>query len=229
HLGHRRRRDVSSIGDDPIAADAQWRRLSPRMLLIHPIREVGRAIPALIGILFASSSSGHEWVSAAALGVDVLLSLLRWFTTRYQISPEQVQLRTGLLRRRSMTTPADRVRSVDVTAHALHRVLGLARVTIGTGISDRKREGLVLDGLTTEAAGRLRAELLHRARLSGAGSPTGAVLPSQSGSPPPSQPASPPPSEPILPLPGEMSVPVLPLPAGVSGPAGMYLPEEPIA
>ena len=98
----------------------------------------------------------------------VLLSLLRWFTTRYQITPEQVQLRTGLFRRRSMTTPADRVRTVDVTAHALHRVLGLARVSIGTGISDRKREGLVLDGLTAEAAGRLRAELLHRARLSGA-------------------------------------------------------------
>ncbi|HET6211115.1 MAG TPA: hypothetical protein VFD94_12060, partial [Jatrophihabitans sp.] len=79
---------------DPVAADAQWRRLSPRMLLIHPIREVGRAIPALVGILFASSSSGHDWWSAAALAVIVGLSLLRWFTTRYQITPEQVQLRT---------------------------------------------------------------------------------------------------------------------------------------
>ena len=88
--------------------------------------------------------------------------MLRWFTTRYRISPEQVQLRTGLFRRRTMATPADRVRTVDVTAHALHRLLGLARVAIGTGISDRKREGLVLDGLTAEAAGRLRAELLHR-------------------------------------------------------------------
>jgi putative membrane protein len=148
---------------DPVAADAQWRRLSPRMLLIHPIRELGRAIPALIGIVFASSSSGHAWWSAVALVLIVGLSLLHWFTTRYQITPEQVQLRTGLLRRRTMTAPADRVRTVDVTARALHRLLGLARVTIGTGISDRKREGLVLDGLSAAAASRLRAELLHRA------------------------------------------------------------------
>ncbi|MEO6702713.1 MAG: PH domain-containing protein [Jatrophihabitantaceae bacterium] len=160
---------------DPVAPDAQWRRLSPRMLLIHPIREVGRAIPALVGIFFASSSSGHSTWSALALIPVVGLSMLRWFTTRYRISPDQLQLRTGLLPRRTMSTPADRVRTVDVTAHALHRALGLTRVVIGTGISDRKREGLVLDGLTAEAAGRLRAELLHR--LVPAGSAVPAVQP----------------------------------------------------
>lgn len=146
-----------------VEPDAAWRRLSPRMLLIHPIREVGRFIPALGGILLAGRNSGHDWWSLAAVVGVVGLSLLRWFTTRYQITPTQVQLRTGLFRRRTMTTPADRVRTVDVTAHALHRVLGLARVSIGTGTSDRKKEGLVLDGLTAQAATALRAELLHRA------------------------------------------------------------------
>jgi len=135
------------------------------MLLVHPVREVGRAVPALAGLLIAGSSSGHEWWSLLALVIVMALSLLRWFTTRYQISAEQVQLRTGLLRRRTVTTPIDRVRTVDVTAHALHRVLGLARVAIGTGISDRKREGLVLDGLSSEAAAALRTELLHRAAV----------------------------------------------------------------
>lgn len=153
-----------------IAADAQWRRLSPRMLLIHPVREAGRAIPALIGLVFAGSSSGNgQWWSLGALALVITLSLLRWYTTRYQITPDQVRLRTGLIRRRTVTTPADRVRTVDVTAHALHRLLGLARVVIGTGTSDRKREGLVLDGLTAAAAGGLRAELLHRAAVAVAG------------------------------------------------------------
>ena len=133
------------------------------MLLIHPVREVGRALPALAGLLIAGSGSGHEWWSLLALVLVMALSLLRWFTTRYQITAQQVQLRTGLLRRRTITTPIDRVRTVDVTAHALHRLLGLAKVAIGTGTSDRKREGLVLDGLTAQAAGALRAELLHRA------------------------------------------------------------------
>jgi putative membrane protein len=156
----------------PPVADLAWRRLSPRMLLIHPVREVGRAVPALAGLLIAGSSSGHEWWSLLALVLVMALSLLRWFTTRYQITAQQVQLRTGLLRRRTMTTPIDRVRTVDVTAHALHRVLGLAKVAIGTGTSDRKREGLVLDGLAAGAAAALRTELLHRA-----GTPAATVPP----------------------------------------------------
>ena len=101
--------------------------------------------------------------------------MLRWVTTRFRITPEQIQLRRGLLRRSTVAAPMDRVRTVDVTAHLLHRVLGLAKVEIGTGTSDRKgRDRLVLDGLSADAAGRLRAELLHRGeqpRALAAGSP----------------------------------------------------------
>ncbi len=156
----------ADIGEPPPATtiEAPWRRLSPRMLLIHPIREVGRLAPGLIAILLAGRSSGHfHWWSAGVVLLVITLSMLRWFTTRYQITASQLQLRTGLFRRRTVTTALDRVRTVDVTAHALHRMLGLARVAIGTGTSDRKREGLILDGLPADEAGRLRAELLHRA------------------------------------------------------------------
>ncbi len=150
---------------DPLAvADAHWRRLSPRMLLIHPIIELGRAVPALIGLLVAGSSSGNgsAWGVIGAL-IVIGLGVLRWFTTRFQITPEQIQLRRGLVRRVTIAAPLDRVRTVDVTAHLLHRALGLAKVVIGTGTSDRKgRGGLVLDGLSSTAASRLRGELLHR-------------------------------------------------------------------
>ena len=142
------------------------------MLLIHPVREVGRAIPALAGLLIAGSRGGHEWWSLLGLAIVVTASVLRWFTTRYLITGEQVQLRTGLLRRRTVSTPIDRVRTVDVTAHILHRLLGLARVAIGTGTSDRKRESLVLDGLSAEAAAALRTELLHRVPGAAAPQPT---------------------------------------------------------
>ena len=57
----------------------------------------------------------------------------------------------------------DRIRTVDVTARAMHRLLGLARVEIGTGRSDREADGGVrLDGLTAAEAAALREELLHR-------------------------------------------------------------------
>jgi putative membrane protein len=53
------------------------------------------------------------------------------------------------------------VRTVDMTSHLMHRMLGLARLTIGTGQTDRKKEDLRLDALTIDAAALLRTELLH--------------------------------------------------------------------
>jgi putative membrane protein len=147
------------------ATDAPWRRLSPRMLLVHPVIEVGRALPAIAAAFLAGHSgggNGSRWGLAIAAAVAAL-ALLRWFSTSYRITAEQIQLRYGLVRRRSSAAPIDRVRTVDVTSHLLHRLLRLSRVTVGTGTSDRKgRNALVLDGLDAAEAAGLRAELLHR-------------------------------------------------------------------
>jgi putative membrane protein len=134
------------------------------MLLIYPIQELPRALPALFGLVVAGSSRGNGQVwSLAGIAIVVGLGAMRWFTTAYRISAEQVQVRRGLLRRRVLTVPRDRVRTVDVTAHALHRMLGLARVIVGTGRSDGDRDaGIRLDGLTAAEAAGLREELLHR-------------------------------------------------------------------
>ena len=38
--------------------DESWRRLSTRMLLVHPVRELIRYIPALVGLVVAGRSVG---------------------------------------------------------------------------------------------------------------------------------------------------------------------------
>jgi putative membrane protein len=142
--------------------DPSWRRLSPRMLLVHPVQEIPRALPAVFGIFLAGSTSGHDWWGLASLGIVIAAGMLRWFTTTYRITPDYVQVRRGLLRRRELSVPRDRVRTVDVTAHVLHRLMGLTRVSVGTGRSDRKDDAVRLDGLSAAEAARLREELLHR-------------------------------------------------------------------
>jgi len=149
--------------------DESWRRLSTRMLLVHPVRELVRYIPALVGLVVAGRSVGDGemwWLGPVGVVVIIALSILRWATTRYRITAAQVQLRTGLFQRKTVATPADRVRTVDVTASPLHRLLGLAKVDIGTG-SQRSASGggsgLTLDSLPAAEAAALRAELLHRA------------------------------------------------------------------
>jgi putative membrane protein len=148
----------------PEAEAESWRRLHPRMLVVNPVREVARLLPLLVGVLIAGSSTGNGglWGLVGA-GIAIGLGLLRWFTTTYRVAGGQVQVRRGLLRRRLVSVPLDRVRTVDISASPLHRVLGLVRISIGTGLSDRKsNEALRLDGLSVADAERLRDELLHR-------------------------------------------------------------------
>jgi putative membrane protein len=134
------------------------------MLFVHPVRELAGALPALLALVLAGRAVGQGqawWLGPLGVVGVIAWSVLRWATTRYRITPEQVQLRTGLLQRKTIATPADRVRSVDVTASALHRLLGLAKVEIGTGSHD-PGSGLSLDALPVAEARGLRAELLHR-------------------------------------------------------------------
>lgn len=140
-----------------------WLRLDPRMLLVQPIREVGRFLPVLLGLFVAGTASGGaRWWQLFAVLVPVAIGVLRYLTTSYRITPARVELRRGLISRHVLSTPLDRVRTVDLTASLVHRALGLATVRIGTGTAAQDSDdGLELDGLPIERARALRGELLH--------------------------------------------------------------------
>jgi putative membrane protein len=142
---------------------AGWQRLDRRMLLVHPVKEIGRFIvPLIVFVVFGRSSSDGGLWGLAALGIPVVLGLLRYVTTTYRIAAGRIELRHGLLNKQVLSTPLDRVRTVDLTASPIHRLLGLVTVRIGTGSSSSKGEDrLVLDGLAQTAAERLRSTLLH--------------------------------------------------------------------
>jgi putative membrane protein len=146
------------------AADG-WRRLSPRMLAVHPVMELRRLIFPLIAVVLGVRN-GHGgdggWWALAIGAIGIVIGFLRYFTTSFRITPTHVQVRRGLLRRRVLTVPRDRIRTVDVTSNVLHRIFGLARVTVGTGQTDKKNDGVKLDGLGAAAAENLHRELLHR-------------------------------------------------------------------
>lgn len=142
--------------------DAQWRRLDKRMLAIHPVQEAVRFLPALLAVFLTGRNSERDpWWDWAALALVVAFGVSQWFTTRYRIWNGQIELRKGLLRRTVLATPADRVRTVDVSAPIWHRLLGVARVEVGTA-GGAGSERIVLDALAAPEAERLRGELLHR-------------------------------------------------------------------
>lgn len=138
-----------------------WQRLDRRMLLVHPVREVLRFMPVLIGVLvFGSTSGGGVGVRWELLGVlvPVALGVLHYLTTAYRVHEGRVELRRGLLQRHLLAARIDRVRTVDTSASLIQRVLDLSTVRIGTGASE---QDLDLDGLRAGPARELRAQLLR--------------------------------------------------------------------
>ncbi len=156
----RRDADVRLSVFDEVAG---WQRLDRRMLLVHPVKELGRFLPLVIALVFFGSSGSTEgpW-GLLGVGIPIVLGLLRYVTTTYRIADGRVELRHGLLNKQVLSTPLDRVRTVDLTASPIHRLLGLVTLRIGTGSSSTKGdERLVLDGLSHDAADQLRTTLLH--------------------------------------------------------------------
>ncbi len=147
------------------------------MLLVHPVQALIQFLPALLGIVVVGQTNDSTpwWFEPLFVALAMAAGVSRWFTTSYRIDDETVQVRSGLFQRTTVRANLDRVRTVDVTASPMHRLLRLSRVKIGTGADTP----LELNGLAAEHARRLRAELLHRRHLSG--SDAGADPPAPKG------------------------------------------------
>ncbi|WP_226366771.1 PH domain-containing protein [Pseudonocardia sp. ICBG162] len=153
---------VDGTGTTP--DEVGWRRLPGRMLLVGPATALLRLAPALVVLVLFGAGSGNStqvWIAGAAVVVAVAVGVVRWRTTRYRITDERVELHSGLLNRQRRSVPRDRIRTVDLTAPLLHRLVGLSVVKVGSGQSGSDA-GLDLDAVMTDEAERLRRELLAR-------------------------------------------------------------------
>lgn len=145
------------------APAGEWRRLSPRMLLVHPIHEVLRQLPLLIGSVVLGTATGNPLWSVAALVLLVVYGVARWFTTTYRIDDEQIQRREGVLARTVLSLPRNRIRSVSTDARLLHRLLDLTVVKVSTGQEGRGDAEFALDAVRLAEVTGLRAVLLAEA------------------------------------------------------------------
>lgn len=139
-----------------------WVRLSPRKLLLDPVKTLGQAVvPLAVAVVGVSRSDTAYWPYVLPLVVlgPIVFGALPWLTTHYRLTDTQIQLRGGVLNKHTSTAPLDRVRSVDLEASLLHRVLGLQKVEVGTGVDDDR---ITLDALAAADAHALRTTLLRR-------------------------------------------------------------------
>jgi uncharacterized membrane protein YdbT with pleckstrin-like domain len=177
---------ISAASTEPSAeagAEPGWQWLSPRSLVVRPVTDLLRALPVVIGLLFFGSRHGgaNLWGLAFA-GVAMATSIVRYCTTRFRVTAERVYLRHGLLSQKVLSVPRDRIRSVDLSAHVVYRLLGLRKVHLGTGRNDRRDGGsLHLDALRLADAEALRAALLAGAAAASPAELAGGRRPASGG------------------------------------------------
>ncbi|MEU0402884.1 PH domain-containing protein [Streptomyces sp. NPDC006197] len=154
----------------------EWRRLDPRTLFADAVVFCGvaggAALPAVAGLSSGGSlGQAFAWVLSGVVLLVLVGTVgdrVRLRRTRYRVGPERVDLHTGLLLLKRRSLARERIRSVDLTANPLQRVLGLVKVRIGTGENTVGGESTLELDLVTRAEGeRLRRELLGRTAVAG--------------------------------------------------------------
>ena len=114
-------------------------------------------VPALLW------ESGRTWLLWAAGAIAVLLlpgvvlaPWLRYRTHRWEATATAVYSRTGWLGRQWRIAPLSRVQTVEAKRNVLHRMLGLAAVSVTTGSA---QGAVVVDGLAAQVAEDLVTQL----------------------------------------------------------------------
>ncbi|HEV7418446.1 MAG TPA: PH domain-containing protein [Mycobacterium sp.] len=130
------------------------------MLFVHPVHEVLRQLPLLIGSVVLGSATGNPMWSIVVLVLTIVFGIARWFTTTYRIDAEQIQRREGVLQRTVLSVPRNRIRSVSTDARLLHRLLGLTVIKVSTGQEAKGDAEFALDAVRSDEVPGLRAILL---------------------------------------------------------------------
>ncbi|MFF0746164.1 PH domain-containing protein [Streptomyces sp. NPDC004111] len=159
------------------AGEGEWQKLDRRTVLVAALLMGGIAfsggVPTTLALVGPFGlPAALAWVLGGAVLFIVgsaFLEYLRWRHTKYRIGPERAELRTGLVLVKRRSLARERIRTVDLTAHPLLRVLGLVKVRIGTGEhSAAGADSIIqLTPVTRQEGDRLRRELLTRAAREG--------------------------------------------------------------
>ncbi|MHA7960976.1 PH domain-containing protein [Streptomyces sp. L500] len=147
---------------EPAGDEVPWQRLHGRLIWVNAVRLVLSTLPTLLSMLFlgADRRMADLWPAVGATTAGVLVSVadvVRWMRTRYRITEDLVEIRTGRVLRVYRQIPRDRIRAVDSKARLRHRLAGLRVVFVSAG---RSRPSVRLDAVTKDMAIALQRELM---------------------------------------------------------------------
>ena len=172
--------DLIQLGEKPSedvteSADGAWHRLAPLSIISEIVQFITRSIIGLVAMGFFLMRDGETQKFVGFLPLILLFfavaPVMRWYRFRYSVGAREVRIQQGLLSRSLRIIPMERIVDVAVERKPIHRLFGLAKVTIETGGGGTGEEG-ALDALTQSAAEQLRDTIRSAQREQNAISPT---------------------------------------------------------
>ncbi len=130
------------------------------MLLVHPCTKCCARYRCSSDRWCSGRRPAIRYGRLVGLAVIVGYGVARWFTTTYRIDVHELQLRTGVLQRKVLSVPRNRIRSVSTDARLLHRLLGLTVLRVSTGREAKGDAAFALDAVEAAQVPNLRAVLL---------------------------------------------------------------------
>lgn len=110
----------------------QFQRLHPASLVFSLLTILRRfLIPALVVLLLGRGERYEVWVMVFAVPA-ALYALVKYVSLRYSLGDGELVVKEGILNRTERHVPYHRIQNVDTTRNILHRLLGVADVSIQT-------------------------------------------------------------------------------------------------
>lgn len=107
-----------------------WQRLHP----LTPVVRGGRATIAiaivLVPVALGGRSLSQDYPQLAVVAAIALLGFVSWLVTRWRVHGDDLQIETGLIRRRSLRFPLAQVQAIDIVRPGLARLFRVAELRL---------------------------------------------------------------------------------------------------
>ncbi len=128
--------------------------------VVSGLRALPQLVPFLVVVFLSRGANENAiWtlvMSLLVLPISLAFGIARWWRYRYWVENGELRVEQGLLVRRRVYLPRERVQAFDVTAGVIQRIFGLVRVEVKSAAAGSQVE---LSAVSRDEAERLRVEL----------------------------------------------------------------------
>lgn len=114
----------------PLQIDGEEHRLHAWSWLFVTLQHMKQFILPLLVLLFAGRGDRNELWPLIGVGVLALASIWQYFTYRYRLLPDRIEIRSGLLERKLRQIAYARIHNVALHQTVLHRIFNVAEVRL---------------------------------------------------------------------------------------------------